>query len=173
MAAWTVVREGQIWLKLGRWRQGSGVGESARLWWWGWWILVAVSCRSMNWWGAWRRSRFCWRIGRVCLGIVPLSLLGLVFLGRSLCYWRSLLPWQYEPLTVLGESVLYSARSENNKIRINSNTRCHRFRWETIFSVKLLTFSNPYFLAYVLGAQKNRIIETVLLSTHNICFGEK
>ena len=26
-------------------------------------------------------------------------------------------------------------------------------------------------LAYVLGAQKNRLIETVLLSTHNICFG--
>ena len=26
-------------------------------------------------------------------------------------------------------------------------------------------------LTYVLGAQKNRVIETVLLSTHNICFG--
>ena len=24
---------------------------------------------------------------------------------------------------------------------------------------------------YVLGAQKNRLIETVLLSTHSICFG--
>ena len=24
---------------------------------------------------------------------------------------------------------------------------------------------------YVVGAQKNRLIETVLLSTHNICFG--
>ena len=32
-------------------------------------------------------------------------------------------------------------------------------------------FSNTCFLAYVLGAQKNRLIETVLLSTHNICFG--
>ena len=29
----------------------------------------------------------------------------------------------------------------------------------------------PSFLAYVLGAQKNRLIETVLLSTHNTCFG--
>ena len=38
-------------------------------------------------------------------------------------------------------------------------------------SVKLLIFSYPYFLSYVLGAQKNRLIETVLLSTHNICFG--
>ena len=24
---------------------------------------------------------------------------------------------------------------------------------------------------YVLGAQKNRLIETILLSTHNMCFG--
>ena len=28
-----------------------------------------------------------------------------------------------------------------------------------------------YFLTYVLGAQKNCLIETVLLSTHNTCFG--
>ena len=36
-------------------------------------------------------------------------------------------------------------------------------------------FPHPcqWFLAYVLGAQKNRLIETVLLSTHNICFGCK
>ena len=39
------------------------------------------------------------------------------------------------------------------------------------FSVKLLIFSCPSVLTYVLGAQKNRLIETVLLSTHNICFG--
>ena len=32
-------------------------------------------------------------------------------------------------------------------------------------------FSYPYFLAYILGAQKSRPIETVLFSTHNICFG--
>ena len=29
----------------------------------------------------------------------------------------------------------------------------------------------PSILTFVLGAQKNRAIETVLLSTHNICFG--
>ena len=28
----------------------------------------------------------------------------------------------------------------------------------------------PIFLGYFLGAQKDRLIETVLLSTHNICF---
>ena len=32
-------------------------------------------------------------------------------------------------------------------------------------------FESNYFLTCVLGAQKNRLIETVLLSTHNICFG--
>ena len=32
-------------------------------------------------------------------------------------------------------------------------------------------FFYPYFYAYVLGAQKNRLIERDLLSTHNLCFG--
>ena len=31
-------------------------------------------------------------------------------------------------------------------------------------------FSYPSVLTFVLGAQKNRLIETVLLSTHNICY---
>ena len=35
----------------------------------------------------------------------------------------------------------------------------------------MLIFPYPSVLTYVLGAQKNRLIETVLLSTHNICFG--
>ena len=40
------------------------------------------------------------------------------------------------------------------------------------FSVQLLIFSYPaLFLKYGLGAQKNRLLETVLLSTGNICFG--
>ena len=34
-------------------------------------------------------------------------------------------------------------------------------------------FSYPLVLTDVLGAQKNRLTETVLLSTHNICFVEK
>ena len=38
-------------------------------------------------------------------------------------------------------------------------------------SVKLLIFSYSSVLTYVLGAQKNCLNETVLLSTHNICFG--
>ena len=38
-------------------------------------------------------------------------------------------------------------------------------------SVKLLIFSYPSVLTYVLGAQKNHLIETVLLSIHSIYFG--
>ena len=44
-----------------------------------------------------------------------------------------------------------------------------RFIYTKFLSVKL--FSNPSVLTYVLGAQKNHLIEIVLLSTHNICFG--
>ena len=31
-------------------------------------------------------------------------------------------------------------------------------------------FLHMFFFTYVLGAQKNHLIEMVLLSTHNICF---
>ena len=44
----------------------------------------------------------------------------------------------------------------------------HRFRKATYLSVKLKIISYPSVLTYVLGAQKNRVIETVLLSTHNM-----
>ena len=40
-----------------------------------------------------------------------------------------------------------------------------------LFSIKLHIFSYPSILTYVLGAQKNCLNETVLLSTHNICLG--
>ena len=36
---------------------------------------------------------------------------------------------------------------------------------------KIVNIFLPIILAYVSGAQKNRLNETVLLSTHNICFG--
>ena len=39
------------------------------------------------------------------------------------------------------------------------------------WGAKLLIISSDSVLTYVLGAQKNRLIEMVLLSTHNICFG--
>ena len=40
-----------------------------------------------------------------------------------------------------------------------------------IFECKIYIFSNPSISTYVLGAQKNRLVETVLLSTNTICFG--
>ena len=39
------------------------------------------------------------------------------------------------------------------------------------FKGKLEIFSYPSVVAYVLGAQKNGLIEIVFFSTHNICFG--
>ena len=39
-----------------------------------------------------------------------------------------------------------------------------------MLSVKMLIFTYPSVLTCVLGAQKNGLIETVLLSTHNICY---
>ena len=42
---------------------------------------------------------------------------------------------------------------------------------DKLLSRKLYLFSYASILTYVLGAQKNRLIEPVLLSTHNICFG--
>ena len=41
---------------------------------------------------------------------------------------------------------------------------------EFLFSVRSWMFSSPSFLTYVLGAEKNHLNETVLLSTKNICF---
>ena len=42
-----------------------------------------------------------------------------------------------------------------------------------ILQSKFVIFSYPSILTYVLGAQKNRLIETVLLSTQTICFGSE
>ena len=39
------------------------------------------------------------------------------------------------------------------------------------FQCKIVIIFLPEVQTYVVGAQKNHLIETVLLSTHNICFG--
>ena len=39
-----------------------------------------------------------------------------------------------------------------------------------IFECKIANIFLPISLIYVFGAQNNRLIEMVLLSTHNICF---
>ena len=48
---------------------------------------------------------------------------------------------------------------------------CISQKWLALTIVKLWLFSYPSVLTYVLGARKNHWIETVLLSTHNLCFG--
>ena len=39
------------------------------------------------------------------------------------------------------------------------------------FQSKIVNIFLPISLTYVLGAQENSLIERVLLSNHNICFG--
>ena len=46
----------------------------------------------------------------------------------------------------------------------------YRLKEAKELSVKLVVSSYPSVLTYVLGAQKNRLIETVLFSAHNIMF---
>ena len=54
--------------------------------------------------------------------------------------------------------------------RINTDSLIGSGRFN-ILQVKLPLFSNATTETYFVGARKNRLIETVLLSTHNICFG--
>ena len=51
------------------------------------------------------------------------------------------------------------------------NREDHRSSLAKKFGVKLLTFSYLLVLTFVLGAQKDCLNETVLLSTYNIYFG--
>ena len=64
--------------------------------------------------------------------------------------------------------VLFQTQMRPHMINKGSNTGLIKTHF---LSVKLLIFPYPSVLTYVLGAQKNRLIETVLWSTHNICFG--
>ena len=43
--------------------------------------------------------------------------------------------------------------------------------YNSILANFLDIFLSIIFSIYMLGAQKNHLIETILLSTHNICFG--
>ena len=52
-----------------------------------------------------------------------------------------------------------------------SGQRPCRSKWNKLLSIKSWIFSYQSVLTCVLGAQKNCLIETFLLSTHNICFG--
>ena len=73
--------------------------------------------------------------------------------------------------SLLSQPLGYITQARNKKIA--ENRRIYNFELKvTITSTaKLEIFTYPSILTYVLGAQKNCLIETVLLSTHNICFG--
>ena len=60
---------------------------------------------------------------------------------------------------------------EESGVVVKVTMRVHRVSSAKIICVKLRLFSYRSVETCVLGAQKNRLIETVLLSTHNICFG--
>ena len=45
------------------------------------------------------------------------------------------------------------------------------FKQASDFQCKIVNIFLPKIFSICLDAQKNRLIETVLLSTHNICFG--
>ena len=68
---------------------------------------------------------------------------------------------------------LHVSISQSFKLIKSPNFDAANIKYLTVemFSVKLLIFSYSSFLTKVVGAQKYRLIETVLLSTQNICFG--
>ena len=86
-------------------------------------------------------------------------------MGLVLCsdrpLWRNINLCEFT--LILGHQVWWPFCSGEWNSLCNFGNWClvHRFRKKT------------QLLAFVLGGQKNRLIETVLLSTHNICFGWK
>ena len=75
----------------------------------------------------------------------------------------------------LGPNCLQRLSADNTSRQrvegVRNRRKKHRSRSAKKFSLKSEIFSYPSVLTFVLGAQKNRLIEMVLLSTHNICFG--
>ena len=57
---------------------------------------------------------------------------------------------------------------QNRTNECKENCVDHRFRF---LGVNFYIFSDPSVCTYVKGTQKNRLIETVLLRIHSICFG--
>ena len=98
---------------------------------------------------------------------------------RAACSWVDLLDNWPPNSELLSNNSLLELIYFLNKIFLKSSyiykieRKTHRFRYTKIVSVKLSIFYYPSILTDVLGAQKNHLIliETVLLSTHNICLG--
>ena len=78
---------------------------------------------------------------------------------------NSVTKWEVISYTLLG-----SIPKLKKKLFISKQTnKTHRAKNKQFLSVKLRIIPYPLVLTFVLGAQKNRLIETILLITHNIC----
>ena len=66
---------------------------------------------------------------------------------------------------------IYSCYFKVPSLSIINETMIYTGLEKQIFSTEIVIIFLPIPLRYVLGAPENRLIETVLLSTHNICFG--
>ena len=75
--------------------------------------------------------------------------------------------------------IIHSDANHNNRpflwtpepFTFYANEFFNKHRLSNFLNVELWIFSYPSVQTFVLGAQRNRLIETVLLSTHNICSG--
>ena len=62
-------------------------------------------------------------------------------------------------------------RSNPSAFRMAKTLSAIRVMINTVFERKIVNIFLPISFNICFGAQKNRLIETVLLSTYNICFG--
>ena len=83
-----------------------------------------------------------------------------IFVWLSLCHGQK----GKNKFCCLWECCLWKLSTSFTLVQINKNTKSELNLW---------IFPGPSVLTSVLGAQKNRLREMVLLSTHNICFGWK
>ena len=63
---------------------------------------------------------------------------------------------------------MFSKKLNPGSVGLNPKVQINKTFLHKNVNIYLPTIIN---IIYVLGAQKNRFIEEILLSTHNICFG--
>ena len=69
--------------------------------------------------------------------------------------------------------LLLSTKTNNKIVQTDERTdrRVAQVQIRKFYELKIVIIFLPINLNMCLGAQKNHLIEMVLLSTHNICFG--
>ena len=97
------------------------------------------------------------------------------FLGGLISYFSGLFGSKERRILILGldgagkTTILY--RLQVGEVVTTIPSKFCRSRYAIFLSVKVKLFAYPSVYTYVLGAQNNRLIEKILLSTYNICFG--